>query len=203
MIRTLLILGALIAFCIPVYADIGNELITQILDTDLNGDGIDELIVMEYIDSEGHFTLKINDSSIDEWLEPYLSGFEIVDLDVDDGMIEILIHSPGPSDDPNCLIYAYDGENIIEVGHIWGIRKINSDGSIYIHVWRGFWFATEKYVLIPETHQLEIIPQELYYVDVWFTDQFETPGIVVMEPFPIYRNPDSEEIVEELEVNST
>ncbi len=206
MYRSIFIVCLLLCAVNPVTAQQDLELMTQSEEIDLNGDGITDTVIMDYVKysiwepgypSRRDFTLRVNDVEIESSLEPDLTGFEIVDIDKNDDMVEILIPTMGPSYDPCCLIYSYDGENIVETGKLAGFREFTGEGVIYTDWWQGFWEATDKWVLNPETHKLEQIPQEMYYIGCT-GDHLE-----IRESFDLHLNPGSDEIVETIEAGGS
>ncbi len=197
MTRTLiLILCAFLITALPVYGQDDNGLEHQDELVDLDGDGVDELVEMYYDAYAGYFELYIDDIELKGFLEPDLMGFEIIDLDEKDDMVEIMIETYGPSDDAECLIFAYDGYDLIDVGDIYGWREITGDGSMYTENWHGFWSGYEKWVLNPNTHVLELVPQEFYYVESCLNYVDGSSTFYVNETFDIYTQPESNVVVE-------
>jgi hypothetical protein len=114
----------------------------------------DFLLDVDGIETSGHLT------------EGEADGFAIVDIDLSDKFKEIAVHTPGPSDDDEYLIYRYDGRSIKEMGRLSGGPKFSGNGIVLVDDWMGFWIKREKYVLDKGSMALRLVPQELYYVGI-------------------------------------
>jgi len=200
-------------FCIlstPLHADD----LTHILEADLNGDGIVETIEITWMEETneqmrssrqadfyytGEYTVRINDSEVTGWLDIPVAQ-ELIDIDINDSKQEIMLTAEGPSDDPNCIIFGFDGDEIYTVARFYGLRTFDSEGTIYASVWQGFWSATQKWTLNPDVHRLEEIQQDLYYLYGCCNNLDQESGCTVTESFPIYYDPSGNEIVEMTEV---
>jgi hypothetical protein len=178
---------------------------TQSQNVDLDGDGVLETISMEYTESwdDFGFTLHINDLSVGQELGPMLNGFELVDIDTRDNYREIVITTPGESDDYESLVYAFYDSRIIEVAHIYGLVEFDGSGDMYADSWMGFWTRTDKFRLNPDTHRLDQVPQDLYPVRDFWNDS-ENVGLecVVIEAFPIFSFRYSADMLEYVDVGS-
>ncbi len=161
---------------------------------DLNGDGTPEDVTISGITEEGNFTLRVGGVSVRGKLEMGESdGFVIVDIDTSDRYKEIAVHTSGPSDDDEYIIYWYDGRSIKEVGRLSRWPVFPGNGIVYVDDWMGFWKKRDKYVLDKNTRKLRLVPQELYYVGV---------EARVNKSFPIYKTRDRNEILANLKPNS-
>lgn len=149
--------------------------------TDLNSDGKTEQINLELIEGTfDQFILKIGDKEHkDELGIEGIDGFKIIDINKYDKYKEIAVHTPGPSDDDEYLIYWYDGENIIEMDYLARWPKFLGNGILYVDNWEDFWIRRDKMVLDDKTRTLNHVPQFAYYVGV---------KIRVVNSFSIYRD---------------
>jgi len=190
------ILAALIALTTPAF---GIEL--DRAEADLDGDGIDETIAMEYVTEVGDFVLRIDDQEIAGWLEPDLMGFEIVDIDTGDEYVEVVVTTAGPSDDYESIIYGYQDGRIVEMDHITGYVRFSGDGTMLVDNWMGFWMRRDKYVLDP-ARRLHLVPQELYSICEWSSIEALGLECTVLDPFPIYNDREGTELLEDLESGS-
>jgi hypothetical protein len=169
-------------------------------EADLDGDGVDETITIEYTDEVGDFTLRINDQEISGWLEPDLMGYEIVDINEGDDYVEVVVSTAGPSDDYESIIYAWQNGRIIEIDHITGYVRFSGDGAMLVDNWMGFWMRRDKCVLDPTTRRIQHVPQPFYYVQGWNTGEGDGADCTVLESFAIYSSFDTSLVLEELEV---
>lgn len=167
--------------------------IVKMAKVDLNGDGKVEDISISEITEWGDFVLKVDKVSIKGKLSDEADGFVIVDIDTADKYKEIAVHTPGPSDDDEYLIYWYDGKSIKEMGRLSRWPEFLGNGIILVNDWMGFWAKRDKYVLNKKTRTLRLVPQELYYVGI---------EAKVKESFPIYKTRQSSEIVANLKPKS-
>ncbi len=165
----------------------------KVAKTDLNGDGKVEEISISGITEIGNFILKIDNVSIKGELGDEVDGFIIVDIDTKDQYKEIAVHTPGPSDDDEYLIYWYDGKSIKEMGKLMRWPKFPGNGIVLVDNWMGFWQKRDKYVLDNKTRTLYLVPQEFYYVGIEAT---------VKESFPIYKTRTGSEVVANLKPGS-
>ena len=157
--------------------------------TDLNGDGVKDEVRFECrkhpIDEIfAGYTLCVNDTSIDGYGENLYGFYEVVDIDVNDGIKEIAISEAGPSHDYATTFYYYDGRRIIHMGKISGgyeedDRHVKIDGSGIVQgISRGrvlhTWFYPDAYRL-SDGHKLEHIDQELYWMNYSVTVKMALP----------------------------
>jgi hypothetical protein len=168
---------------------------------DLNGDGVKDSIDLSHVKShrptpqqQTMFDLQINDASIQGSFdsEELFDGFAIVDIDKSDKYKEIAVHTPGPSDDDEYLIYWYDGSSIKEVGHLSRWPRFTGNGIVYVNGWVSFWQDTDKYVLTKQ-RTLQLVPQPFHYVGM---------KCKVKTSFPIYESINSRSIVANLRSGS-
>jgi hypothetical protein len=157
-----------------------NEYVKNAL-IDLNGDGIDDEIhidlvsevlryfdtelndSVEYINETGEFTLRINDSYVNNNVNDNCDGFKIIDVLPYDDYKEIIVYSYGSCGDGDNTIYRYNGNEICEIGELWGDIEIR-DGYIYNDDYQSIVY---KYVINPKTGLLEEVKQDLYYMGIW------------------------------------
>jgi hypothetical protein len=158
---------------------------------DLNGDGRQESASLQVAQDQSSFVLRVNGAVMRGRLEPPIDGFRIVDINEHDRYKEVAVHTPGPSDDDEYLIYWYDGTTLAECGRLSRWPAFTGYGIVYVHDWWGFWGKTDKYVLDEKTHRLRLVPQELHWVGVTGTvrasvsiyETREKPAIVAsLEP---------------------
>jgi hypothetical protein len=163
---------------------------------DLNGDGNIEDIMLSTNTEPGVFVLKIGTCSTKGKFESTLEdtdGFIIVDIDEADTYKEVAVHTPGPSDDDEYLIFWYDGKTIKEVGYVSRWPVFYGNGIVNVDAWMGFWSMREKYVLDKKLRILQRVPQEFYYVGV---------DAEVIETFPIYKTRGASHVVANLRPKS-
>jgi hypothetical protein len=170
---------------------------------DLNGDGKLENIVLESTDN-GDYTLKVNGLAVKGGLDNVpLESLAIVDIDTRDKRKEISIDTMGPSDDPACHLYAYDGRALIKVAALEGFRTYSGVGFVYTVDWMGFWSRTEKFALNSKTHLLARVPQELYNVAIELDGKVKNVECVVREAFPIFSARTGNQVLATLAPKST
>ena len=147
---------------------------------DLNGDGQKEKILLSDFEfGHGLFKLKIGEFSISGKLENGRpDGFMVVDIDKNDKFKEVAVHTPGPSDDDEYLIYGFDGTSIKKMGYFYRWPTFFGNGIVHVKDWMGFWSKIDKYVLQKSPRKLKKVPQEFYYVGV---------EVFVKKSFPVYR----------------
>ena len=99
---------------------------------DLNGDGIGEdITVVTHEYEEGKLT--IGNSTVEIWSCSPTGYFTIVNVDASDNRLLVGISDYGPSDDPETVLYAYDGMYIREIGYLTDILGKNIwdyDGAV-------------------------------------------------------------------------
>lgn len=163
---------------------------------DLNGDGRPERVRLTTVQNSSRFTLWVDDQKISGFLggvpddgDFAPDGFLLVDLDTADRYKEIAVHSPGPSDDDEYLLFWYDGKVLRQVGKVSRWPTFVGNGIVLADDWQGFWARRKKYVLDRATHQLRFVPQEFYWVGVQAT---------VKTSFPLYYQRNSKNVVANL-----
>jgi hypothetical protein len=166
---------------------------------DLSGDGAKEYIGLSQLKSSNpqdveKFILKINNTSIEDVFEfgESFDGFAIVDIDKADKYKEVAVHSPGPSDDDQYLIYWYDGSSIKKVGSVARWPRFAGNGIVYVNGWVSFWQNTDKYILTKQ-RTLQLVPQPLHYAGM---------KCKVKTGFPIYESQNSKSIIANLRTGS-
>jgi hypothetical protein len=131
---------------------------------DLNKDNIDDTIRVEIIDTY-KFRLFINNYKIeDRFDDGNVDGFKIIDIDKLDKYKEIAVHTSGPSNDDEYMIYCFNGSEIIFMNHLSRWPEFIGNGIIYLNDWEGFWSCRDKYVLDYSERKLKHIEQFAYYV---------------------------------------
>ncbi|MFA5859572.1 MAG: hypothetical protein WC955_10985 [Elusimicrobiota bacterium] len=133
---------------------------------ELNGDKKSETVTVKAVGDAGDFVLTIGTIIVkDKLYTGAPDGFIITDIDSSDKYKEVAVHSPGPSDDDEYLIYQYTGIAVKQAGRLVRWPVFPGNGIVYADDWLGFWKKREKYVL-SQDHELIPVPQELYYVGV-------------------------------------
>lgn len=94
---------------------------------DLNGDGIGEDITVRTHEFEAG-RLTIGDAVCEIWSCTPTGYFTVVNMDDSANRLLVGISDYGPSDDPETVFYAYDGENIQEIGYLSDILGQNVYG---------------------------------------------------------------------------
>lgn len=167
---------------------------------DLNGDGVPETIKITF-DKDQYgtlqaYTLKINDQEIkkDEWnLQGY---FRIADIDKNDNHLEILVGAEGPSNDYTTDFYAFDGNDVINMGQTQGVykyydtKKMDFPGEgTFTTQTRGLilqtWSYEDEYGL-NENHTLKHLPKDLYDMET---------SVTMLKDLPLQKSSDDAAIV--------
>lgn len=91
---------------------------------DLNGDGIGEDITVVTQENEAG-QLTIGEVSVEIWCWTPTGYFTVVNVDDSVNRLLVGISDYGPSDDPETVLYAYDGMNIREIGYLSDILGRN------------------------------------------------------------------------------
>jgi hypothetical protein len=133
---------------------------------DLNGDKESENIILTKIGETGGYYLEISGKKTEGKIGDVPDGFLIIDINTNDKYKEIAVHTPGPSDDDEYLIYWYDGKSIKEMALLARWPEFLGNGIVYVDSWEGFWTKRDKYILNNSTRKLELVPQFAYYVGV-------------------------------------
>lgn len=161
---------------------------------DVDGDGGPESITVTMGEGYGEFTLSIDGMTTVGMFEMGdTDGFAVVDIDSSDPYKEIAVHTPGPSDDDEYLIYFYDGTSIKEMGRLSRWPKFSGNGIVLVDGWMGFWSIRDKYVLDKRTRILRHVPQELYYVGV---------EAHAKKSFPVYKSRTGSDVIANTMPNS-
>ena len=163
---------------------------------DLNGDGKAEEISLENPDEGGGFALTVSGITVKGMFTSpgdEADGFLVVDIDSTDSFMEVAVHTPGPSDDDEYVIYWYDGASLRMSGRLARWPKFQGNGFVYVDDWIDFWQKREKYRLDRKSHSLVRVPQEFYHVGLETT---------VMKSFPIYRTREGGAVVGRLRQDS-
>jgi len=191
--NTLLIISLLMQYTPKVETE------TQQITADLDGDGTEETITLEYKPDFGDYILTIDIANAEGWLEPYLLGMELIDIDTSDDRMEIAVETAGPSDDYETIYYTLVNNRVEEIGHVYGYATEEGNGDVHSDVWMGFWARTDVHRLDPSTGLLEHINQEIVAVMGWYDGVESGIECTVLEPFPIYVYPDGEDVIADLE----
>jgi hypothetical protein len=133
---------------------------------DVNGDGVKERITLTISPDKERYTLRIGNATAQGRLEPEIEGFKVIDIDISDHYKEIAVHTSGPSDDDEYVIYWYSAGKLRQVADIGRWPRFTGAGIVYVKGWMNFWESTERYVLDKKTHMLRKTPQSSYYVGV-------------------------------------
>ncbi|MCX7643018.1 MAG: hypothetical protein N2116_04330 [Armatimonadetes bacterium] len=160
---------------------------------DLNGDSKPETIRLTKLGENGSdFRLHTNQAVVEDNLGYEVKGFYIADVDESDKYCEVVVYTPGPSDDLEHLLFWFDGKRIHKMGRIMGGSEYLRNGIVLAYDWMGFWTITRKYALTKERKLVEV-PQEFYYVGV--TGK-------VSEPLTIYQTRKGKRVLATLRVGS-
>jgi hypothetical protein len=160
---------------------------------DLNGIGKAERISLSGLTDRGDFLLQVGKASVRGRLGDLVDGFRIVDIDAADKYKEIAVHTSGPSDDFEWLVYWYDGKAIRRVAYLPGWARFTGAGIVYVGEHMEWWSKTERYVLDAKTHTLRMTSQEMYHVGV---------RARVNTGFPLYASRNSKSVIANLRANS-
>ena len=158
---------------------------------DLNGDGKPETIRLVKLEA-GRFRLYINQDTVEGILGDEAEGFYIADVDKSDKYREVVVYTPGPSDDHEHVFFWFDGKRIRKMGRLMRGLKFLGNGIVLANDWMGFWIITRKYVLTKDRNLVEV-PQEFYYVGV--TGK-------VFKPLTLYRTRQTKQVLATLRVGS-
>lgn len=158
---------------------------------DLNGDGKPETIRLVKLEA-GRFRLHINQDTFEGTLGGEVEGFYIADVNKSDKYREVVVYTPGPSDDDEHVFFWFDGKRIHKMGHLMRWLKFLGNGIVLADDWMGFWTITRKYVLTKDRKLVEV-PQEFYYVGV--TGK-------VSKPLTLYRTRQTKQVLATLRVGS-
>jgi len=192
--------GILILIQLLVYPTLGNKAcpcafqFLKEVEIDLNGDGEKDKISVFDICESGEFTLKVNHHSKKGKLNDQIDGFTIIDLDKNDPQKEIALHTPGPSDDDEYLIFGFDGKSIQEIGRLSRWPTFLGNGEVLVGDWMGFWEKKDMFVLDKKSKKLKLLPQEFYFVG---------QKAKVKVGFPIYEKRKESKIVANLQPSET
>ncbi len=158
---------------------------------DLNGDGKPETIRLVKLEGN-RFRLHINQDKVEGTLLEEAEGFYIADVDKGDKYREVVVYTPGPSDDDEHVFFSFDGKRIRKMGHLMRWLKFLGNGIVLVDDWMGFWTITRKYVLTKDRKLVEV-PQEFYYVGV--TGK-------ISKPLTLYRTRQTKQVLATLRVGS-
>jgi len=155
---------------------------------DLDGDGTPEQIALTTDpQAESRFTLTVNGASVSGALCDDVEGFYVVDLDRADSYKEVAVHTPGPSDDNEHLLFRYQSGGLRQLGMLTRWPVYPGDGSAIVRDWQGFWPDRRKFVL--QADRLVEVTQPYLYVGVQATAR---------EPVVLRKRPDGGPAVERL-----
>ena len=154
---------------------------------DIDGNGSPESITVTMGSTPLEFVLSVNGiTTVGRFEGDITDGFAVVDINTSDSYREIAVHTPGPSDDDEYLIYSFNGSSLKEMGKLTRWPTFSGNGIVLVDDWMGFWLIRDKYVLDTSTRTLRHIPQDLYYVGV--------DGHAI-KSFPVYRSRSGNEVV--------
>lgn len=154
---------------------------------DIDGDGSPESITVAMGGTPLEFVLTVDGVTTFGIFEGDVTdGFAVVDINTSDSYREIAVHTPGPSDDDEYLIYSFDGSSLKEMGRLSRWPTFSGNGIVLVDGWMGFWKIRDKYILDTSTRTLRHIPQDLYYVGV---------DAHAIKSFPVYRSRSGNEVI--------
>lgn len=136
---------------------------------DLNGDGSPDSISVQLINGRDAFRLTVNSASIDGSGIDVTDQFRVVDINREDGYLEVVVEEFGPSSDPMSSFYYYDGSDLHFMGKVEGLcgnrDAVGGDGRVIAstraHILQTWCYA--DYYGLDENRALKRIPQEIYY----------------------------------------
>lgn len=158
-------------------------------EVDLNGDGVkDKIVLKTYQDEYGYdqvsqYDLFVNDQQINEEGESINPMFNIVDINKEDGFLEIAISEEGASSDYSTAFFRYDGEKLTNLAKIQGyygkFPDVDDEGDMIIDgsgtvitTTRGeilqTWFYEDRYEL-RENDEFVNIRKDLYPMETEVT----------------------------------
>jgi hypothetical protein len=144
---------------------------------DIDGDGAPDRIVFEGKPDGDTFKIIVNGIRYEGKGNRISGRYEIVDIDMTDGLKEIAVPEWGPSDDYATTFIRYISGKFIYMGKIPGSGKMMSvDGSGIIHTMvRGSflhtWYFPATFVL-DKKHTLHMVEQPIYPMRVPSADDF-------------------------------
>lgn len=101
---------------------------------DLNNDGeVDqiEMVLQKHSNKIVETYIKVNGINQESYMDYTDDGeVHLVDLDKNDGFIDIAFFDEGPSGDPHYQIYRYDGEELYNLGGLYDECLVNGEGRI-------------------------------------------------------------------------
>ncbi len=154
---------------------------------DLNDDGKQDTI--RYTINRFKYELTINGSTYHGHAECLVDSFAIVDIDVNDGIKEVVVSALGPSDDPSSDFFIYRDNNVEIIGETYSLYNdgIGFDGHRNLRiVTRGSFLQTwifEKLYILDENHHLKTIENNVYSTNV---------TLYLKSPLTIFRDRDTE-----------
>ncbi|MBN8230129.1 hypothetical protein JYK02_21695 [Corallococcus macrosporus] len=167
---------------VPAVAQKNDEPVTS-AQVDLDGDGKPEAVSLTA--EGGGFTLKAGAATAQGNASGgEVRGFTVVDLATGDKWKELVVQSPGITDeDHHVLVYGYDGKALKLLGDVHALSEATGNGIVLVDTWMNFWQKRDKYTLDRKAWKLVHVPQELYAVGVDAT----SPGLeaTVTKPFQL------------------
>ncbi|BCM93376.1 hypothetical protein IAD21_05267 [Abditibacteriota bacterium] len=163
-----------LAFAVNAGADSSRRDLHKNLKFDLDGDGKPDTIALKIGKEENKFQLTINGVTASGELLDTVEGFYLANINRADPSFEVVVYTPGPSDDDEHLVYWYDGKSIHQLAHLERWVNYRGDGTLSVTSWAGFWQPKDEWFLTP-SHELRQKPRMFYPVNVKATTTKATP----------------------------
>ncbi|RYX84384.1 hypothetical protein EON83_10755 [bacterium] len=155
-------------------ADSSRRTLHKNLKFDLNGDGRLDTIALKTHDTDSKFQLSINGLTVSGEFTEAATGFYLAKINKADRYFEVVVYTPGPSDDDEHLVYWYDGKKIKRLAHLARWVDYKGDGTLTETSWAGFWQPKDEWNLT-RNYDLVRKPRTFYTVNVKATTTKSTP----------------------------
>lgn len=142
-----------------------SQLKDTVINADINPDRKMEKIEVSFgVDGNYIYTLKVDNKEYKgELINGEYAYAELIDINKNDGYMEIAIVDVGPSDGHDTYLFHFNG-NIVPLGRISGMSSPEAmgDGTAQAYWWMGFWGFNKQYKL--ENGTIIEITKETYPV---------------------------------------
>ncbi len=162
------------AFALSAGADSSRRDLHKNLKFDVDGDGKLDSIALKTNKEDSKFQLTINGATVSGELLDTVGGFYLANINRADHYYEVVVYTPGPSDDDEHLVYWYDGKKIHRLAHLERWVNYRGDGTLSVTSWAGFWQPKDEWYLTPK-HELREKPRTSYPVNIKATTIKATP----------------------------